>query len=77
MGFEEHCSVMDRFVEALQCGPDGTISNDEPQIVQNMMDAHKQDPDRLTVSFTVVQHAGRLAGVNGDYAQLRRPAEAS
>ena len=72
---EEHKAAKEKMVESVLHGPGGALSSDELQTIQAMMDALKQDPDRLTVLFTVVQHAGELATIISDYTELRRLAD--
>ena len=71
---QEHRAAKDRFTETLKDGGAGSISNDDLTTIQGMMETLTQDPDRLTVLFTVVQQASKLAAIVGDYSQLRQMA---
>lgn len=72
---EEHKAAKETMVNSVLNGPGGDLSSEDLRTIQAMMDALTQDPDRLTVLFTVVQHAGELATIISDYTQLRRLAE--
>lgn len=74
---ETHRAQAEKMLDVILRGAAGAVSHDDLDTIQNMMDALKQDPDRLTVLFTVVQHAGQLANVVTDYAQLRKLAESA
>jgi hypothetical protein len=72
---EEVLAGRDRLLGVLRHGKSGSLTDEDVQAIQTMMDALKQDPDRLTVLFTVVQHAAQLADVISDYSELRRQAQ--
>jgi hypothetical protein len=65
----------DKLIATLRQGPGGSLTDEDLQSIQAMMDALKQDPDRLTVLFTVVQNAANLASLINDYTQVRRLAD--
>ncbi|HLJ69175.1 MAG TPA: hypothetical protein VKX16_17615 [Chloroflexota bacterium] len=68
---QTHRAEKDRFTEAVKNGQAGVISDDDLTTIQGMMETLTQDPDRLTVLFTVVQQAGKLSAIVRDYTDLR------
>jgi hypothetical protein len=74
-GLQQDRATKDHFVETLRQGSAGSMSDEDLEAIRGMMDALTQDPDRLTVLFTVVQQASKLAAVVTDYASLRRMVE--
>src|SRR5579872_1650305 len=70
----QHQITKDRFVDTVRRGSAGSVSDEDLETIRGMMEALSQDPDRLTVLFTVVQQASKLAAVVNDYVDLRHMA---
>jgi hypothetical protein len=74
---EAEAARKEEFKSLLQTGTGATLSVEDLQNLQGMTDALTQDPDRLTLLFSVVQQAPKLAAAVNVYNQLRQLAERS
>jgi len=63
------------FKAALISGAGAALTVDDLNALQSMTDALTADPDRLTLLFSVVQQASKLAAIVNVYSSLRQMAE--
>jgi len=74
---QTHQATLEKVQDTMKRGSAGSVTSEDLDTFRGMMDALSQDPDRLTVLFTVVQQASKLAAVVNDYVALRRMVENS